>query len=178
MPETGQNTARRICVLGVGNILLVDEGFGVRAMEYLRDHYVWPENVEFVDGGTLGLALMPLLMDHDVIVGLDIVRGQGKPGTIYLLENEDMRKALSFHDSTHDTDFVDLLETCSLLGSRPEAFVIGLEPYNFRTMDINLTPEAQGRLEEFCEKAAREMLRRHLIPAIVRKETADRRPQD
>ena len=169
MPESAPDT-RRICVLGVGNILLVDEGFGIRAMEYLRDHYVWPDNIDFVDGGTLGMTLMPLLMDYDVIVGLDIVRGQAEPGTVYLLENEDMRKAVSFHDSTHDTDFVDLLETCTLLGSRPDAFVIGLEPFNFHEMSVGLTPQAEARMAEFCEKAAREMARRGLVADVVRKD--------
>lgn len=107
MSENSQSA--RMCVLGVGNLLMRDEGFGVRAMEYLRDHYQWPDNVDFVDGGTLGHGLMPLLQDYDRVVVLDIVTAQGEPGTVYLLENEDMRKALSFHDSTHDTDFVDLL---------------------------------------------------------------------
>lgn len=148
----------RLCILGVGNTLLTDEGFGVRAMEYLRDKYTWPEDtVDFVDGGTQGLALMPLLMDYKKIVVLDIVRGQAAPGSIYLLENDDMRKSLSFHDSTHDTDFVDLLGTCELLGSRPEAFVVGLEPFDFTSMHITLTPEAEAKLPEFCAKAVQVM---------------------
>ena len=122
MSENSQSA--RMCVLGVGNLLMRDEGFGVRAMEYLRDHYQWPDNVDFVDGGTLGHGLMPLLQDYDRVVVLDIVTAQGEPGTVYLLENEDMRKALSFHDSTHDTDFVDLLQTCDLMGYRPECLEI------------------------------------------------------
>ena len=56
MPE--EDMSGRVCVLGVGNTLLGDEGFGVRAMEYLRDNYVWPGNVDFVDGGTQGMGLM------------------------------------------------------------------------------------------------------------------------
>lgn len=158
----------KMCVLGVGNLLMRDEGFGVRAMEYLRDHYVWPDNVDFVDGGTLGHGLMPLLQDYDRVVVLDIVTAQGEPGTVYLLENEDMRKALSFHDSTHDTDFVDLLQTCDLMGCRPECFVIGLEPFDFRSMDAELTDEAKKVLPAFCRKAVLEILRRGWANAKVR----------
>ena len=61
MPE--EDMSGRVCVLGVGNTLLGDEGFGVRAMEYLRDNYVWPGNVDFVDGGTQGMGLMLMKCD-------------------------------------------------------------------------------------------------------------------
>ncbi len=150
----------KLCILGVGNLLMRDEGFGVRAMEYMRDHYVWPESVDFVDGGTLGHGLMPLLQDYARIVVLDIVTAQGEPGTVYLLENDDMRKALSFHDSTHDTDFVDLLQTCDLMGCRPDCFVVGMEPFDYTSMVPELTPEAQQLLPAFCRKACIEILRR------------------
>ena len=73
---------KKMCILGVGNLLLRDEGFGVRAMEWLRDHYIWPDSVDFVDGGTQGRALMTVLMDYERLVVLDIVRGQGEPGTV------------------------------------------------------------------------------------------------
>jgi len=152
MPD---NMSGRVCVLGVGNTLLGDEGFGVRAMEYLRDNYDWPENVDFVDGGTQGMGLMPLLVDYDKVAVLDIVHGQGKPGTVYLLENEDMRKAVSFHDSAHETDFVDLLMKCDLMGCRPETFVVGFEPYDYSEMNLELTPQAKAGLPGFCAKAVK-----------------------
>ena len=148
--------------------LLGDEGFGVRAMEYLRDNYVWPGNVDFVDGGTQGMGLMPLLVDYDKVAVLDIVHGQGKPGTVYLLENEDMRKAVSFHDSAHETDFVDLLMKCDLMGCRPETFVVGFEPYDYSRMNLDLTPEAGAALPAFCDKAAK-VIRERGFASPVRK---------
>ena len=151
---------KRLCVLGVGNLLLSDEGFGVRAMEYLRDRYDWAEPVDFVDGGTLGRGLMPLLRDYDRVLVLDVVLGQGEPGTVYLLENEDMRKSASFRDSTHDTDFVDLLSTCDLLGGRPDCIVVGLEPFDCHTLKAELTEQAKALLPAFCRKAAMELVRR------------------
>lgn len=166
MPE--EDMSGRVCVLGVGNTLLGDEGFGVRAMEYLRDNYVWPGNVDFVDGGTQGMGLMPLLVDYDKVAVLDIVHGQGKPGTVYLLENEDMRKAVSFHDSAHETDFVDLLMKCDLMGCRPETFVVGFEPYDYSRMNLDLTPEAAAALPAFCDKAAK-VIRERGFASPVRK---------
>jgi len=151
---------KSLCILGVGNTLLTDEAFGVRAMEYLRDNWTWADGVDFMDGGTLGMGLMPLLLDYSRVVVLDIVRGQCAPGTVYLLENEDMRKSASFHDSTHETDFVDLLMRCELMGRRPEAFVVGFEPFEFGGMSLEMTPGAMAGLAVFCEKAAAEIARR------------------
>ena len=76
---------KRILILGVGNILLTDEGFGVRAVEYLEAHYRWPAHVRLMDGGTQGLMLMPELQECDFLVVLDVVLGPEAPRTDYLL---------------------------------------------------------------------------------------------
>ncbi|MBQ4567813.1 MAG: HyaD/HybD family hydrogenase maturation endopeptidase [Desulfovibrio sp.] len=154
---------KRILVLGVGNILLRDEGFGVRALEYLQEHYTWPENVRLMDGGTQGLMLMSELQECDMVIVLDVVLGPEAPGTIYLLEGEDLRKSLSFRDSMHQTDLVDTLISCELAGHRPEAVVIGLQPFDYKTMQVELTPQAQALLPEFCRKAVAEMERRGIV---------------
>lgn len=148
-----------VLILGVGNILLTDEGFGVRAVEYLGAHYRWPENVNLMDGATQGLMLMGDLMDCDFLVVLDVVLGPKAPGTIYLLEGENLRQSLSFRDSMHQTDLVDTLVTCELAGHRPEAIVFGLQPYDYKTMQVGLTAEAQAKLPEFCEKVVAELAR-------------------
>ena len=95
---------QKVLILGVGNILLTDEGFGVRAAAYLEEHYRWPDNVTLMDGGTQGLMLMSELMDCDFLVVLDVVLGPREPGTIYRLEGENLRQSLSFRDSMHQTD--------------------------------------------------------------------------
>jgi len=139
-------------IMGVGNILLTDEGFGVRAVEYLQANYTWPENVRLEDGGTQGLLLMSTLMDCETLVVLDVVLGPEKPGTVYMLEGEDLRKSLSFRDSMHQTDLLDTLITCSMAGHDVEAVVFGLQPFDYHTMQVGLTPEAQNLLPEFCTK--------------------------
>jgi len=157
---------KRILILGVGNILLTDEGFGVRAVEYLETHYRWPEQVRLMDGGTQGLMLMPELLECDFLVVLDVVLGPEAPGTVYLLEGEDLRKSLSFCDSMHQTDLLDTLITCHLAGHRPEAVVIGLQPFDYKTMRVGLSPQAQDLLPEFCRKAVEEMARRGIVAKV------------
>ena len=149
----------RVLVIGVGNILLSDEGFGVAAVKRLEQDYAWPDNVRLLDGGTLGLFLMPDIMDADLLVVLDVVLGPGAPGTIYRLEGEDLRKSLSFRDSTHQTDLVDTLISCELAGGRPEAFIIGIQPGDCRTLSAELTPELAAHLPGFCAKVVGELAR-------------------
>ncbi len=162
-PSGGRVDDKKILILGVGNILLTDEGFGVRAVEYLETHYRWPERVRLMDGGTQGLMLMPELLECDFLVVLDVVLGPEAPGTVYLLEGEDLRKSLSFRDSMHQTDLLDTLITCHLAGHRPEAVIIGLQPFDYKTMQVGLSPQAQALLPEFCRKAVEEMARRGIV---------------
>ena len=149
----------RVLVLGVGNILLSDEGFGVAAVERLKRDYIWPDNVRLMDGGTLGLLLMPDIIDCDQLIVLDVVLGPDEPGTIYRLEGKDLRQSLSFKDSTHQTDLEDTLVSCDLAGHRPEAFIIGIQPRDWQTLSTELTAELQARLPEFCAKVVGELAR-------------------
>ena len=151
--------------MGVGNILLTDEGFGVRAVEYLQTNYLWPENVRLEDGGTQGLMLMTELMDCDTLVVLDVVLGPEKPGTVYMLEGEDLRKSLSFRDSMHQTDLVDTLITCQMAGHKVDAIVVGLQPFDYHTMQVGLTPEAQKLLPGFCTKVVAALEQRGIAVA-------------
>jgi len=158
----------RILIMGVGNILLTDEGFGVRAVEHLEANYAWPENVRLLDGGTQGLMLMTELMDCETLVVLDVVLGPEKPGTVYLLEGEDLRKSLSFRDSMHQTDLVDTLVTCSMAGHDVQALVFGLQPFDYHTMEVGLTPQAQALLPEFCSKVVAALRERGITEATPR----------
>ena len=132
--------AERVLILGVGNILFSDEGIGVRAVEYLREHATLPDNVLLMDGGTLGMRLMDAIMDCDLLVVLDAVLGDDAPGSLYRLEGEQLRNSLSFRDSMHQLDLVDTLVFCELAGHRPRAVVVGMEPLDYQTMRPERTP--------------------------------------
>ncbi len=163
-------TPPRILIMGVGNVLLCDEGFGVRAVAYLEEHYDWPDNVQFLAGETGGIMLMPEIQSCDLLVVLDVVLGGEAPGTVYLLENDDLRKSLSFRDSMHQTDLLDTLATCELAGHRPEALAFGLQPFDYHSMVMQLSPQAEAMLPTFCHKVVDELQRRG-IRAVARPAT-------
>jgi hydrogenase maturation protease len=147
----------KILVLGVGNILYTDEGVGVRAVERLMATHAFSDNVTLLDGGNLGMRLMGPLMEADVCIVLDAVLGGDEPGTIYRLTGEDLRKSLAFKDSMHQSDLVDTLISCQLVGKRPDTVVIGMEPLDFQSMAVDLTPLIASRLPAMCELALKEL---------------------
>ncbi|MDP2846593.1 MAG: HyaD/HybD family hydrogenase maturation endopeptidase [Humidesulfovibrio sp.] len=138
---------KRILVLGVGNILFTDEGIGVRAAEELERLYEFSDNVTVMDGGTLGTRLMDPILNCDMLVVVDAVLGDGPAGSIYRLTGEDLRKSLAFKDSMHQTDLVDTLIMCEIVGTRPEAVIIGMEPHDYHTMALELSPVSKERQE-------------------------------
>lgn len=155
--------AEQVLVLGVGNILFSDEAIGVRTVEHLQQCASLPGNVELMDGGTLGIRLMDAIMGCDLLIVVDAALGGGEPGTLYRLEGEGLRESMSFRDSMHQTDLVDTLIYCDLAGHRPDAVVIGMEPADYHTMEIGLTPICQARLPELAEKVVEELRARGVI---------------
>jgi hydrogenase maturation protease len=148
----------RIVVLGVGNILLHDEGVGVRVVEELQRRYSFPDNVRLLDGGTQGLWLMPTLQESDRLIVVDAVLGRGEPGTIYRLERDDLPKGLRAKQSAHDSDLVEALNLCTLLDTGPESVVVvGIEPENIQPFGLELTDTVAGKLEELVLRVLEEL---------------------
>lgn len=143
MPEND----KKILILGVGNILYTDEGFGVRVVEELDTKYQFSPNVELLDGGTLGLRLMGPIMDCDYLIIVDIVLNEGQPGDVFRLLGKDLKKACAFTNSMHQTDLLDTLARCSLVGDVPDDVILyGVEPVNYKDMSSALSPELEAKM--------------------------------
>ncbi len=139
------DSTKRILVLGVGNLLFTDEGIGVACVTELERTYDVSDNVTLMDGGTLGTRLMDPILNCDELIVIDAVLGDGEAGSIYRLTGDDLRKSLAFKDSMHQTDLVDTLIMCEIVGTRPEAVIIGMEPKDFHTLNVGLSDVALGR---------------------------------
>ncbi len=148
---------QKILILGVGNILFTDEGIGVAALNYLQEFYTLPENITLFDGGTLGLRLMEVLLEHEEIFVLDAVLGDSAPGTVYRLTGENLRKSMSFRDSMHQTDLVDTLISCSLMGHEANTRVYGMEPEDFQTLNPALSATCLAALPHMAQKVVEEL---------------------
>lgn len=148
---------KRILVMGVGNILWTDEGLGVRIVEWLERNYDFSDNVTLYDGGTLGMRLMDPIMNSDLLIVVDAVLGDGEPGDVYRLTGDDLRKSLAFKNSMHQTDLVDTLIYCDIAGHRPEAVVIGVEPFDFQTMAVEVSECIAAKMPEIASRVLDEI---------------------
>jgi hydrogenase maturation protease len=116
-------------VLGLGNTLLGDEGIGVHVVQRLRSRYCFPETAQVLDGGTLGLDLLPYVEDADCLIVIDAVQMDTEPGTIVRLEGEEVPAFLSVKVSPHQMGLPDILAAAKLRGRYPGDIVLwGVQP--------------------------------------------------
>lgn len=124
----------QIVVLGLGNILLQDEGIGVHAVETLRKDYTFPKNIRLIDGGTMGLDLISFIEGMDKVLIIDAVNIQKEPGAIVIIEDEDIPSFLSAKLSVHQIAFPDVLSALKLLGTTPVKMTLaGIQPQTIET---------------------------------------------
>lgn len=118
-------------VLGIGNLLLQDEGLGVRALERLTQDYCVPSTIQAVDGGVMGLDLLPYLEALPTLLVIDAVQTGQPPGTLVRLEGDAIPAALALKMSMHQAGLQELLATSRLQGTLPPKVVLwGMEPAN------------------------------------------------
>ena len=148
---------KKILVLGVGNILLRDEAIGVRVVERLQETYSFSPNVDLMDGGTLGLSLLDPIYRSDYVIVVDAVQNGEPPGTLYRLPAEELNKRLKFKNSLHQLDLVETLVYTEMMGKRPDAVIIGVEPADISPWGTEMTETVQSRLHEMCSRVLSEI---------------------
>lgn len=116
-------------VLGIGNLLLRDEGVGVRAVAALGERYDFPPDVELIDGGTMGLDLLPFIEGRDALLIVDAADLGAKPGTVKVIEGGDIKVFLDMKFSVHQIGVPDLLFAAALKGiAPPRICLVGIQP--------------------------------------------------
>lgn len=119
-----------ITILGVGNIVLRDEGFGVRVVEYLDENYDFPKNVQLLDGGTLGMELLSFITGTKKLLVLDAVKAGEEEGVIYAFRGDEVAAHFQHKLSAHEIGIQDVLTLLTLTDKAiPTVSVIGAEPY-------------------------------------------------
>lgn len=148
---------KKLLVLGVGNILLMDEGVGVHAVHAFLEEE-WPEGVEFIDGGTFTQDMFDVFKGYEKVLVLDVVRGGKAPGTVYRLTENQLKEDQDQSLSLHDIDLLDSLAMAELLGNKPELSVLGIEPAKI-DWGMEFTPEIQAVYPKFLTVARAEILK-------------------
>ena len=139
--------ATEVMVLGIGNILFSDEGFGIRVVESLQERYTLSENILVVDGGVLGINLLGVISQPNHLIVVDAIRNNGKPGDLYRLEGDVIPQRIRTKNSLHQVDFLEALTLCQALDKVPETVILGVEPMDIETMSMELTPATRSKVD-------------------------------
>ncbi len=130
----------RILVLGIGNILLSDEGVGVSVVEALERGYVLPSWAETLDGGTSGMELMEVMAGREHLIVVDAVRTGAPPGTVVLLRDSQVPALFTQKISPHQLGLCDVLMALRLTNEFPHRLtLVGVEPESLAP-GIGLSP--------------------------------------
>ncbi|MBB1199430.1 HyaD/HybD family hydrogenase maturation endopeptidase [Enterobacteriaceae bacterium 89] len=137
----------RILVLGIGNLLLSDEGVGVRIVEALEQRYLLPPHVEVLDGGTSGMELLDVMANRDHLIVADAVLTGDKPGSVVVLHDDQIPALFSQKVSPHQLGLADVLMALRLTGEFPRRLtLVGVVPQSLEP-GIGLTSTVRQTIE-------------------------------
>jgi hydrogenase maturation protease len=134
-----ENSTKKTGILGIGNLLLSDESFGIHVLKYLEKHYTFPDSITLMDGGTAGIYMAPFLEAHDPIFVVDVVNlKDANPGSLFTFSAEDTRdSAIQTRMSPHQLGILEMLDINKFRGIEtntveffcviPESIEMGLE---------------------------------------------------
>ncbi|NWG19315.1 MAG: HyaD/HybD family hydrogenase maturation endopeptidase [Chloroflexi bacterium] len=146
-----------ILVMGLGNIILRDEGVGVRALERLAERYVLPENVEILDAGTLGLGLLAFLDGVSDLLIIDAVRGGRESGALLRLEGEEIKRVEALHVAPCNARLQELVALSGIHGSTPRRVVLwGMEPAIIEP-GLELSPTCARLIDALVDAVVQEL---------------------
>ena len=144
-----------ILLLGIGNVLWADEGFGVRVIERLQKCYRFPGNVKVIDGGTQGVYLVEHVQAAEALVVFDAIDYGLPPGTLKRIENDDVPNFLGAKKmSLHQTGFQEVLAMAQMLGSYPQhLLLIGVQPVELEDYGGSLRPQVKAQIQPAIDMA-------------------------
>ncbi len=154
------NDYNKVVIIGIGNLLLMDEGIGVHTINEL-EKYDLPRSVEIYDGGTGGFKLIDLIHNAKKVIFIDAVEIEKEPGTITIFKSEDVRSQYpKKRYSLHDTDLLEVIKMIELLDNAPEIEIVGIQPktINYGTAlskeltdsMSNIINTVRRKIEEVC----------------------------
>jgi hydrogenase maturation protease len=150
---------KQCLVLGVGNVLMGDDGVGVRAVEAFEARYKLGEGVEVLDGGTGGLALLEFIQGFESVIVIDAIASNAAPGSIEQYTDEELKTARQLtRPSAHQIGLYELIETARFGGNAPSVTLIGVVPERVEA-GAPLSNKIADRIEQVADRVAAELKR-------------------
>ncbi|MCE5283070.1 MAG: HyaD/HybD family hydrogenase maturation endopeptidase [Deltaproteobacteria bacterium] len=136
---------RPLTILGLGNILLGDEGFGVHFVRWFARRHRLPPEVDLVDGGTMGYVLLDTLCNCEAMIVVDCLKAADTPGSLYRFDRRELEARLPAPTSAHEVKFADVLCKAEMMGECPEITFLCIVPERYGEMDLEMTATMKDR---------------------------------
>lgn len=149
---------RKVLVLGVGNILLTDDGFGVHLINSFGGT-VLPDTVTLLEAGTVSHQLIPFLREIEHLIVIDAVDAGDAPGSLFRFSPDDMDFREERKFSLHQISLTDVLRMAELTGGKPKTIIIGVQPGDVTSWSLDLSDELKAALPKARDLVLEELKR-------------------
>lgn len=153
-----QAPPRTVVVMGVGNLLLTDDGFGVHVINALKET-VLPDNITLIDAGVVSHRFIPLFHEIDVLIVIDAVEAGDKPGSLFRFSPEELQFKSGHKSSLHQLSLIDVLQMTELTGKKPETVILAVQPKDISSWSVHLSDEIQAVIPRVKELVVEELKR-------------------
>ena len=164
-PIGGGTPPPKVLVLGVGNLLLKDDGVGVHLINALRE-ITFPENVQLIDAGTVSHQLLSLFHETDYLILIDAVDAGDVPGSIFRFSPDNINFPSEQKLSLHQINLIDILQMAEMTGAKPEAIVIGVQPKDVSSWSLELSDEIRAVVPKVKNLVIQELEKINAIPPV------------
>ena len=153
-----------INLLGLGNILMKDEGFGVHFVRWIGNRWQFPETVALVEGGVMAYALLGTVCGCERLIVIDVLKTDEVPGSVYRFTLAEIEPKLPPPTSAHEVQFLDVLCKAEMLDEAPEVVFLCIVPENVRDMDMEMSPLMREKFPLVEELLMKELARHGIRP--------------
>ena len=148
--------SKNILILGLGNILLGDEGVGVRVIEQLFSHPL-PDEIEVIDGGTAGYELINFFEGKEKVIIVDAVKTDDTPGSVYKMDLSIVQEDETVQLSLHQIGLKNVFKMASMMDLNPEVTLVGIVPKDYQDYNIGLSEEVEKAIPLAIETVLKEI---------------------
>ncbi|EAU00086.1 HyaD/HybD family hydrogenase maturation endopeptidase [Campylobacter curvus] len=134
----------RVLVLGIGNVMFADEGVGVHFVKMIEGNYKFSgaNELKFIDGGTLALALTPIIAEFDHLIVVDCISADdAKVGDVFFFDFENVPNFVHWDGSAHEIEMLQTLHLMDMAGDRPSCKILGIVPKRVEPIGFELSNE-------------------------------------
>ena len=153
-----------LTILGLGNVLLQDEGFGVHFVRWFSGRYHLPDEVDVIEGGTMAYALLDIVCRCEHLIVIDVIKADDEPGSIYRFSQEDMLANMPPPTSAHEVQFMDVLFQAELLDESPETVFLCIVPQKYDEMALTMTALMEEKFMEMERFLLKELALHDVTP--------------